>query len=395
MDERRRHRLLAATRDVPAPLAVLDTEALFDNARALLERAGGTPIRVASKSVRCREVLRRVLAMDGFRGILSYRLDEALWLSEEFDDIVVAYPTVDPVALRRLVADDRALQRVTLMVDCVEHLDLIDDAVGDRAAEIRICLDLDASLDLPRMRMGVWRSPVHQAGDLLQLAEAATRRVGFRVVGVMAYEAQIAGLGDRPTSASPLAWMKAQAIRRLQARSVRELQERRGVAVAAVRQLADLEFVNGGGTGSIESTCADPSVTEVAAGSGLYAPTLFDGYRRFCPQPALYFALDVTRHPAPGMVTAFGGGWVASGPPGRDRVPRIVWPRQASPVPLEMFGEVQTPIRVRGRVPALGERIWLRHAKAGELCEHVNELHAVTGSDVAAWSTYRGEGQGF
>src|SRR5699024_2300431 len=88
--------------------------------------------------------------------------------------------------------------------------------------------------------------------------------------------------------------------------------------VAAVRQIADLAFVNGGGTGSIETTRTEDAVTEIAAGSGLIGPGLFDGYHGFCPRPALLLGLSVVRRPARGVATLLGGGWVASGVPGAD-----------------------------------------------------------------------------
>jgi len=54
-------RIDAATRDLPAPLAAVDLQALDANADALARRARGVPIRIATKSVRCREVLRRTV----------------------------------------------------------------------------------------------------------------------------------------------------------------------------------------------------------------------------------------------------------------------------------------------------------------------------------------------
>jgi D-serine deaminase-like pyridoxal phosphate-dependent protein len=80
-DERERARLERATASIDPPLAVLDLDALDANADALVRRAAGKPIRVASKSVRSRGVLRRVLARPGFAGVLAYSLHEALWLA--------------------------------------------------------------------------------------------------------------------------------------------------------------------------------------------------------------------------------------------------------------------------------------------------------------------------
>ena len=398
--ERSRARLDDATADLDPPLAVLDLDALDANAADLVRRASGKPIRVASKSVRNRGVLRRVLARPGFAGVLAYSLPEALWLSGGDDpvsgDVVVGYPSVDRSALRRLAADEAAATRVTLMVDSADQLDLVDDVVPpERRASLRICLDVDASLRAAggRVHVGVRRSPVHSAAEAVALARHVTERRGFDLVGLMAYEAQIAGVQDSPARRP----VRGIAVRGMQKVSARELAGRRAEVVAAVSAVADLEFVNGGGTGSVERTAAEDAVTEVAAGSGLYCPALFDGYRAFTARPATFFAVPVTRIPAPGTVTVAGGGWSASGPAGTDRLPAPAYPAGLSWLPTEGTGEVQTPLRGPGTASLrVGDRVWFRHAKAGEVCEHVNELHTLDGDWLSgALPTYRGEGQAF
>jgi D-serine deaminase-like pyridoxal phosphate-dependent protein len=395
-----RARLDAATAELDPPVAVLDLDALDANTADLARRAGGRPVRVASKSVRCRAVLRRVLARPGFAGVLAYSLPEALWLAggddPVGDDVVVGYPTADRGALRRLVADPALAARVTLMADSPDHLDLVDAvAAPGHRPPVRICLDLDASLRAGggRVHVGVRRSPVHDPAGAAALARQVHGRPGFTLVGLMAYEAQVAGVPDAP----PGRPLRGLAVRGVQALSVRELAGRRAAAVAAVSAVAPLEFVNGGGTGSLERTAADPSVTELAAGSGLYQPTLFDGYRAFRGEPALLFALAVTRRPAPGIVTTGAGGWIASGPPGPDRSPRPVHPAGLRLLGTEGAGEVQTPLRGPGTAGlAVGDRVWFRHAKAGEVCEHVDVLHTIAGDALTgSVPTYRGEGQSF
>jgi D-serine deaminase-like pyridoxal phosphate-dependent protein len=209
---------------------------------------------------------------------------------------------------------------------------------------------------------------------------------------MMSYEAHIAGLGDAPPGQA----LRARAIRMMQRRSLPELLRRRLAAVRAVREHADLEFVNGGGTGSMALTAADPSVTEVAAGSGLFGPTLFDGYRAWQPTPAAFFALSVVRRPGPRIATVLGGGWIASGPTGPSRQPTPWLPEGLHMRGDEGAGEVQTPLlgAAAGNLRP-GDRVWFRHAKAGELCEHVNEVHLVDGDTAAPTPTYRGEGYAF
>ncbi|GHH67893.1 alanine racemase [Streptosporangium violaceochromogenes] len=396
MDDRRRYD--RATAHLDPPLAVLDLAALRSNASGMVRRAGGKPIRVASKSIRSRPVLERVLAMDGFAGIMAFTLPEALWLvSRGLRDVLVAYPTVDRAALAALAADGRAAREITVMVDRAEHLDLVEAAVAGVPGrhEIRICMDIDAGFVTlgGTFRAGARRSPVREPGQAADLAAAVLRHPGLRLVGLMAYEAQIAGVGDAP-SGNPLL---ARAIRWMQARSRRELAARRGRVVRAVRHLTDLEFVNGGGSGSIEQTAREPAITEVAAGSGLFHPRLFDFYRGFTGRPAALFALPVVRRPSPGVVTVLGGGYPASGAPGPDRLPQPYLPHGLRYDRDEGAGEVQTPLLgpAAGRL-RIGDRVWFRHAKAGELCERFTALHLIDGDEVVETvPTYRGEGHTF
>ncbi|MBO0828244.1 MAG: amino acid deaminase/aldolase [Streptosporangiales bacterium] len=395
MDAETFARLYRATAGIEPPFAVVDLAAFDANAADLVKQAAGKPIRLASKSVRCRPLIRRVLDLPGFSGVLAFTLPEALLLAAEVDDVVVGYPTADAGAVRRLAADQALLRRVTLMVDSVEQLDFLDSAAGPARPPLRVCLELDASLRLlgGRVHLGARRSPVHEPRQAGELARAVVARQGFRLVGVMAYEAQIAGVGDAPVG-RPLRGLAVRGVQRI---SGDELRERRAAAVAAVRAVADLEFVNGGGTGSVARTASEPAVTEVAAGSGLFAPALFDGYRSLALRPAAFFVLPVVRRPAPSIATVSGGGWVASGVPGTDRLPVPEWPTGLRLVGAEAAGEVQTPLRgAAADTLHVGDRVWFRHAKAGELCEHVNELHLVDGDRVLATvPTYRGEGRAF
>ena len=389
-----RDRLDRATGDLPSPVAVVDVAAFDANADALTGRAAGKPVRVASKSVRCRTLLERALAQPGWHGVMAYTLPEAIWLVRTgvTDDVLVAYPTVDRPALRELAADPQLAAAVTLMVDSVAHLDLLETITGPEA--LRLCIDLDASWrPAAPVHVGVRRSPVHSADQAGALAVEIARRRNTRLVGLMSYEAHIAGVGDDP----PKQALRGATIRFMQRRAWPELLHRRAAAVAAVRRHADLEFVNGGGTGSLAGTAADPAVTEVAAGSGLYGPTLFDAYRAWRPTPAAFYGLPVVRRPAPGVATVLGGGWVASGPAHASRQPTPWLPAGLSFKPDEGAGEVQTPLLgATADALAVGDRVWFRHAKAGEMCEHVNELHLVDGDEVVdTVLTYRGEGHAF
>ncbi len=391
--------LSAATESYDPPYAALSLGALAHNAFDMLDRAKGMPIRVASKSIRVRGVLDAVLALPGYAGVLAYTLPEALWLATPskgytaIEDVVVGYPTADRAAIRELASDATLAKRVTLMVDSVAQLDLIDAAIAPSKREsIRVCIELDASWDGPFGHIGVRRSPVHSVAQARALAEQIVERPGFTLVGMMGYEAQIAGLTNDPANK-----LRGVAVRFLQNRSAAELADRRAAAVAAVRAIAELEFVNGGGTGSLERTSSESAVTEVAAGSGLFGPHLFDHYRHFTPAPAAAFALSVVRKPKPELATLLGGGWIASGPADASRVPLLAWPEGMAMLPLEGAGEVQTPLAGRAAAALqVGDRVWLRHTKAGELSEHVDEFLLVDGDAVVeTLPTYRGQGKAF
>ncbi|MFC8674357.1 amino acid deaminase/aldolase [Streptomyces griseorubiginosus] len=386
-----------ATAHLDAPLAIVDLDAFDANTDDLVRRAAGKPIRVASKSVRCRALLERVLAKDGFAGIMSFTLAESLWLARSgFDDVLLAYPSADRAGYAELAADPKLAAAVTVMVDDPAQLAFIDAARAGGTEVIRVCLELDTSLKLlgGKVRVGARRSPLHSPAQVADMARAVARRPGFKVVGIMAYEGHIAGVGDS-VAGRPL---RSRAVRLMQATARKELAERRAAVVRAVRAVVpDLEFVNGGGTGSVQHTAAEDSVTEIGAGSGLYVPRLFDNYTSFSGRPAALFAQPVVRRPGVGVVTVLGGGYPASGAAGPDRLPVPYLPEGLKYDPQEGPGEVQTPLL---GAPAddllIGDKVWFRHAKAGELCERFEVLRLIEGDAVTATvPTYRGEGHTF
>jgi D-serine deaminase-like pyridoxal phosphate-dependent protein len=395
----RLQRYETAFADLDAPFAFVDLDALWSNSAGMLARSAGKPIRVASKSVRCRALLRTILDRDaGYQGLLTFTLPETLWLAREgFENLVVAYPTSDRAALRELAAltAERPDGAPVVMVDSVEHLDLIASAVGDVTAPIRVCLDFDASFWTAgsRVKIGAKRSPVRTPEQARALAETIVARPGFTLAGMMSYEGHIAGQGDKIAGARA----KSLVIARMQRASYAELRERRAAAVAAVSQVAPLEFVNAGGTGDLERVATEPAMTEATAGSGFYAPTLFDNYSAFRLEPAAIFALPVSRRPGPGIVTALGGGYLASGVGAKDRMPTPYLPQGLKLDPMEGTGEVQTPLRGKAADGLrVGDSVYFRHTKAGELCERFNSLYLLQGDAIVdEVPTYRGEGQCF
>ncbi len=384
--------------EVEAPFAFVDLDALGSNAEEMLGRAGEKPIRVASKSVRCRALQELILRRPGFAGTMTFTLPETLWLAERgFEDLLLAYPTTDGAALEELALRSAAHpeQAPIITVDCTEHLDQIEAVLGAGAAPVRVCIELDASWWAAggRVKIGAKRSPVHSAEQALALAREVGRREQIDLVALMAYEGQISGVGDRP----PGQRLRGAAIRFMQRRSASELAERRAAAVAAVREVADLEVVNGGGTGSLELTAAEDAVTEVTAGSGFYAPAQFDHYSRFSLTPAAGFALPIVRRPGPGVATALGGGYLASGAGNPGRLPVPWLPPGLKLDAEEGAGEVQTPLLgAAADGLRIGDRVFMRHSKAGELCERFDSLYLIEGAEIVdSVPTYRGDGHAF
>ena len=326
---------------------------------------------------------------------MCYTALEAVYLaSQGFKDLLMGYPAwneQDIAAVARATADGA---RITLMIDSVEHVERVEAIASQHSTCLPLCLEIDMSMDMPGLHFGVWRSPVRtveQAKPIIGRIKASSH---VFLDGLMGYEAQIAGLGDN----FPGQRAKNALVRRLKRRSIRQIAERRAAIVALVRSCGITpRFVNGGGTGSIDSTREEAVVTEITAGSGFYAPALFDNYSAFRYAPAAAFAIEIVRRPRPAFYTCLGGGYIASGSVGSEKQPAPYLPERAQLLSLERAREVQTPIRYSGPLSLhTGDPIFLRHSKAGELCEHFTHLYLVSdGSIVDKVTTYRGDGQCF
>ena len=348
-----------------APFAFLDLDAVWANAADMLRRSRGKPIRIASAAIRSRPVLERLLDLDpGFQGALTFSLPETIWLWERgLRDLVVAYPTADRACLTRLarITSEDPEEAPVVMVDSTEHLDLIEEAASSFVAPIRVAIDIDLSWRPLGgiVKVGARRSPIRTADDAVALAQEIDRRQRTKLVGAVAYEAQIAGIGDNVPGKA----INNLIVRRMQAASARDVEERRAEIVTALSEVAQLEFVNGGGTGSIELSASEWAVTEIGAGSGFYAPLRLDHYRSFRPRPAAMFALPVTR---------------------------------ASGVGTEVHGAEQALPQARPDGLRIGDRVYFRDVRAGDLCERFNRLYLVTGTTIRdEVPTYRGEGKAF
>jgi D-serine deaminase-like pyridoxal phosphate-dependent protein len=350
----------------------------------VVAQAGQKRIRVASKSVRSIALLRRILAANPrIQGVMCFTAREAVYLAGlGFDDLLIGYPAVHPADLAEVTRATADGARITLMVDS-----------GEQGVRLPLCLELDMSLDVPRLHFGVWRSPLRTAEQARPVIARIQSSEHVWLDGVMGYEAQIAGIGDNTAKRA-----RNLLIRALKRRSATDVARRRAELVALIKSLGGrLRFVNGGGTGSLRTTRAEPAVTEITVGSGFYSPALFDSYRDFRYQPAAGFAVEIVRRPQPDIYTCLGGGYVASGSAGKEKLPAVSLPQGAKLEALEGAGEVQTPVRYRGPEKLdIGDPIFMRHAKAGELCERFTHLLLVQdGKVVETVPTYRGDGQNF
>ncbi|MBI2421390.1 MAG: amino acid deaminase/aldolase [Candidatus Hydrogenedentes bacterium] len=391
--DRRYAQYREAIRGRVLPLAYVDLDAFDANVAAIAQRAGTMPICVASKSVRCTAMLRRILDHSPqFHSLMAFDVREAVQLfNAGFNDILVAYPALSTVAHSGLCGRLREGARITLMVDSSEHVDYLESIGAREETVIPVCLDVDMSYRFPGIYFGVHRSSITTPEAALQVWRSVQDAPHVDLVGVMGYEAQIAGLNDDVPGQRTMNMI----VRYLKHRSVKDLAERRCRVVEALRAAgAQLRFVNGGGTGSVETTVQEAVITEVTVGSGFYAPSLFDHYRGFQHLPAAGFAIEITRRPTEEIYTCAGGGYIASGSIGIEKQPKPFLPEGVKLIAQEGAGEVQTPVRYTGPEHLkLGDPIFMRHSKAGELCERFKTLLLIqAGEVVGEVPTYRGEG---
>jgi D-serine deaminase-like pyridoxal phosphate-dependent protein len=394
-------RYRAALRGEPLPAALVDLDALQHNVDALVApvRAAGKTVRVASKSVRCVALLRAILDRGGaaVRGIMAFSPEEACFLAAEgFSDILVAYPTAQPHDAALVAAAVAGGADIALVADAIEHVEVASRAAAASGARLRMVIDVDVSYRplCDRLHLGVRRSPLRDPGPVAALAERIASDPHLVFAGLQAYEAHLAGIPD----VDPRAPFMAAAKRAMKDRARGPVRaQRRAILDELTRRGIKVPLFNGGGSGSVAWSAGDPTLTEVAAGSGFLDSHLFDGYRDLPLHPAAFFALQVTRRPAPGIVTCQSGGFIASGGAGPDRLPVPSLPEGLALLDLEGAGEVQTPLAVpEGVRLGVGDPVFFRHAKAGELAEHFATYALVRGDRIEEKvPTYRGAGRCF
>jgi len=380
-------------KDIPMPFAFVNLDLFNKNIQSVLSRSENLNIRIASKSVRSVPMLQHILSSNKrFIGIMAFHPLEAVALAEEgFSDILIGYPCVNEFYIKEIL---HAAKPIVIMVDSIAQLQIIHQTAKKFNQIADVCLDIDMSTDYPGLHFGVWRSSISTASQAVDIYRWIQQHEHIRLRGVMGYEAQIAGVGNKIKGQ----FLKSHIISMLQNQSKKSVAKRRESVVKGLQDAgAELAIVNAGGTGSIESSVLEPWVTEVTVGSAFYAPALFDNYQHFRHEPAAGFALEITRIPHPGIYTCHGGGYIASGQIDKLKQPVPFLPIGIQPTSNEGFGEVQTPLHYNGSEQLhIGDPIFFRHAKAGELMEHFNQLYLFEQDQlIKAVASYRGMGWSF
>jgi len=378
------------------PLAFVDMDLLDDNIQLIVKRSKNFPIRIASKSIRCAHILDYILKSNNqFQGIMSFSGAEAVYLSKKgFDDILIAYPVINPEVITEICDELKKSKYINLMVDKLDHVHIINKVGMLNKVKIPISVDIDMSVDFPGLHFGVWRSSIRKPMNLRSILEEIKQMEYVSLDGLMGYEAQIAGVADKVKGKM----LMNSVVRSLKRFSINKIASKRKKSVDMIKDMGfDLKIVNGGGTGSLESTIREEVITEVTVGSGFFNSHLFDNYSKFRHQPAAGFACTINRHPDKNIYTCSGGGYVGSGSPESLKLPLPFLPSGAKLLKNEGAGEVQTPITYKGNEKLkIGDPVFFRHSKAGELCERFNSLNLIRDGKIEQIvPTYRGEGQCF
>jgi D-serine deaminase-like pyridoxal phosphate-dependent protein len=378
---------------VSLPCAFINWNAFEQNVKAIAVKSNGKKIRIATKSIRSIQVLKYILNSDKcFQGLMCYNPHEAVLLTENgFDDILIGYPTIDEKGINSLVQQIKKGKLITFMVDSIEQINLLEHIGAKNDITFSVCLDIDMSYDILGFHFGVRRSPLKTIKDIIPLLTFLLTTLNVKLDGLMGYEAQIAGIGDKIKRK----FLSNNIIRLLKKSSIKELAKRRKEIVKHIEKDGfQLRFINGGGTGSLHTTSLEEKVTEVTVGSAFYSPTLFDHFQHFQYEPAIGFALPIVRIPKKNYYTCASGGFIASGAVGRDKLPTPYSPKKCKLLQLEGAGEVQTPIFYRGTEKLnIGDAILFRPSKAGEIAERFPYFYIIKDNKmIDQFPTYRGDG---
>ena len=371
-------------------------------------------VRVASKSIRIPFLLERVLTSGApYKGLMCFAVEEAEFLANlGFDDFLIAYPSqqkLDYAILRNL--HEIKKKTVSIVVDDLRSIEELNRYMNGISKPFPVILEFDASFRALNgwLHVGARRSPIRTLEHLVNMIESIQNFSSVQLIGLMVYESHIAGIGDLNPANGYLNLI----IRFLKYLSIPKLQKIHQNLSQICRKY-DLKILNGGGTGSFMSVLEENAVlSEVTIGSGFFQPHLFDHYQQNQMMiekygstftPSCYFALPIVRISDPDQwITCSGGGYVASGRPGWDKVPIPVYPIGLTLNDSEGTGEVQTPLTInpKRRLQIMNQIqndriVYFRHAKGGELSERFNHFLLIRdGELVEIAKTYRGYGKCF
>jgi D-serine deaminase-like pyridoxal phosphate-dependent protein len=380
------------------PAMIVDLDCLDHNIETISKKINpyGKNIRIATKSIRVPDIIRYIQKKGGdrFNSLMCYSLKEAEFLSSlGFDDLLIAYPTFSFNDIEIFFSLTQEGKNVILMVDCLDHIRSIDKFWArfktENTFKAKVCIDVDMSWRPVGLHLGVYRSPVRSLDDFRSLFKKINEFDNLELTGVMGYEAQVAGMGER----NPFSNMINPIKQFIKYRSVKVVKKKRQYISEYLNSINYLpKFFNGGGTGSLLSTVKESWITEVTVGSGFLQSHLFDYYKENTGVPAFCFALQVTRMPQDGYYTCKSGGFIASGETSLDKSPLPFIPEAMETVGNEGFGEVQTPVKYRGKEEIqLGDPLFFRPSKAGEIAEHFREYVLIRGGEIIdRVPTYRG-----
>jgi D-serine deaminase-like pyridoxal phosphate-dependent protein len=374
------------------PMVICD----FDTFNENLERIGNylrkskKSMRLCTKSIRVPELIKKVEEKDFVNGIFTYNSAETLFLAEkyQFSDILLGYPitsSFDAEELCKAALIDGV--NITVMVDSIEHLDILEKVASKYNVQLKALIEFDVADHFLGQNVGVYRSPLRKPEEILRFAMEIKNRKHLEYRGIMGYEAQNASIGD---NSAFMRWIKK--------RSRKHVNKcRKEVFKLLKSEGYEPQVVNGGGSGCFQETAAESSITEIGIGSLLFKSHIFDSINSLKEfKPSLFFILQVVRKPKEDIVTAFSGGYVSSGKV--RALPKIVKPENLKTIKNEQFGEVQSPFKFNPKLVIinLGDPIFCRFGKAGEPLEYFNKVFMYSnGKIINNFFTYRGMGNRF
>ena len=399
------------------PCVLVDLKSFDDNIELIRKEMlnhPSTTVRIASKSIRVPYLLDRILSSGHpYKGMMCYSVGEAQFLSEMgFDDLLIGYPSEqlsDYQILRNLHEKEKKLIRI--VVDNEQSIGKMNEFLDGIREPFPLILEIDVSFRWFNglIHIGARRSPIRTISQLIQVIQYMKTLSNVRLEGLMVYESHIAGIGD----INPANFWLNPVIRFIKSFSIPRIEKIRQ-EMSQICLKYGLTLFNGGGTGSLLSTLNESSsLTEITVGSAFFQPHLFDHYQQnqlminksnYSLTPSCYFALPIVRISDQNQwITCLGGGYVASGKPGWDKIPIPVYPKGLTVSHDEGTGEVQTPLQIHPKTDQQTLEllknngiVYFRHAKGGELAERFTHFLLVqNGKIVETPKTYRGFGKCF